>query len=344
MSPVARQDWDGRSVSGFESMQLSNLVENPTGAARMAALKRYHILDTDRDPVFDGITEIAAALLDAPIAVVNFIADDRQWFKAEIGIGQRELPLDVSICRIALPERGIFVVPDLACDGRFSRNPLVTAAEGLRFYAGTVLESEGVPIGTVCVLDTKPRPDGISDVQRRGLEALAVQAMAALERSAAAGHDRFKLALSEALLTGDDANDMMSVAARMIGEQLDVVQVGFGVVDDGGEYATVGQAWNDGRMPAFAGRWRLDDSAPTAWPCSMRAARWRSTTSTRKTAASVPWQRRPTYWRYGRLFASHSFARTRSLQSCSFTIPMRAPGGTTRSRWSRIVRPGCGVP
>ena len=249
-------------MSGFESMQLSNVVENPTGAARMAALKRYHILDTDRDAVFDGIAEIAAALLDAPIAVVNFIADDRQWFKAEIGIGQRELPLDVSICRIALPERGIFVVPDLACDGRFSRNPLVTAAEGLRFYAGTVLESEGVPIGTVCVLDTKPRPDGISDVQRRGLEALAVQAMAALERSAAAGHDRFKLALSEALLAGDDANDMMSVAARMIGEYLDVVQVGFGVVDDGGEYATVGQAWNNGRMPTFAGRWRLDDFGP----------------------------------------------------------------------------------
>ena len=109
------------------------------------------------------------------------------------------------------------------------------------------------------MLDTKPRPDGISDVQRRGLDALAVQAMAALERSAAAGRDRFKLALSEALLAGDDANDMMFVAARMIGEHLGVAQVGFGVVDNGGEYATVGQAWNDGRMPMFAGRWRLED-------------------------------------------------------------------------------------
>ena len=246
-------------MSSFAANQLCDVAENPQAAARMAVLKRYNILDTERDAVFDGIAELATALLAAPIAVVNFIADDRQWFKAEIGIGQRELPLDVSICRIALPERGIFVVPDLMRDERFACNPLVTAVEGLRFYAGMVLESDGVPIGTVCVLDTKPRPGGISDVQRRGLEALAVQAMAALERSAAAGRDRFKLALSEALLEQDDADDVMSVAARMIGEHLGVAQVGFGIVDSGGEHATVGQEWTDGRMPSISGRWRLDD-------------------------------------------------------------------------------------
>ena len=245
-------------MSGSKLLSPQAMID-PAVAARMAALERFHILDTERDAVFDGIAELAAVLLDTPIAVVNFIADDRQWFKAEIGIGQRELPLDVSICRVALPERGIFVVPDLMGDDRFSCNPLVTAVEGLRFYAGTVLESEGVPIGTVCVLDTKPRADGISDVQRRGLEALAVQAMAALERSAAAGRDRFKLSLSEALLAGDDADEMMSVAARMIGEYLGVAQVGFGIVEKDGEYGTVGQEWNDGRMPSIAGRWWLDD-------------------------------------------------------------------------------------
>jgi PAS domain S-box-containing protein len=247
-------------VSGFERSQSQ--LPDATAAARTAALQRYDILDTERDIVFDGIAELAAALLDAPIAVVNFIADDRQFFKAEIGIGQRELPLDVSICRIALPERGLFVVPDLMGDDRFSCNPLVTVAEGLRFYAGMVLESDGVPIGTVCVLDTKPRPGGISDVQRRGLEALAVQAMAALERSAAAGRDRFKLALSEALLMLADANQIMSFTARMLGEFLGVAQVGFGIVEEAQEYATVAQEWNDGRMPKFAGRWRLDDFGP----------------------------------------------------------------------------------
>ena len=246
-------------MSNFETPQAEI---DPTRAARMAMLKRFHILDTDRDMVFDGLAELAAALFDAPIAVVNFIADDRQWFKAEIGIGQRTLPLDVSICRIVLPERGVFVVPDLACDARFSGNPLVAVAEGLRFHAGVVLECDGVPFGTVCVLDHSPRPAGISDAQQRGLRALAVQVMAALERSAAAGRDRFKQAFSEALLARDDADDMMAVAARMIADHLGVAQVGFGVADQTQDFVTVAQEWNDGRMSSFAGHWRLDDFGP----------------------------------------------------------------------------------
>ena len=228
----------------------------------MAALKRYGILDTERDAVFDGIAELATALLDAPIAVVNFIADNRQWFKAEIGIGQRELPLDVSICRIALPERGIFVVPDLAADDRFSCNPLVTVAEGLRFYAGMVLESDGVPIGTVCVLDTKPRPDGISDVQRRGLEALGVQAMAALERSAAAGRDRFRLALAERLRDAGDATAMMAIATEALGTYLAVGQVGFAEVEDDQAHVQIHSDWNNGSIASVVGRWHIDDFGP----------------------------------------------------------------------------------
>ena len=247
-------------MSDFEPAQTQ--VFDPNAAARVEALKRFNILDTDRDAVFDGIAELAAALFDAPVVIVNFIADDRQWFKAEIGIGQRELPLDDSICLLALPERGIFVVPDLTRDARFANNPQVVAVGGARFYAGAVLESEGVPIGTVCVLDRKPRPEGITNVQRRGLEALAVQTMAALERSAIARRDRFRLSLSEALLAAEDANDIMSVAARMIGEYLGVAQVGFGIVEEGQEYATVAREWNDGRMPTFAGRWCLDDFGP----------------------------------------------------------------------------------
>ena len=79
--------------------------------ARLAALDRYAILDTGRESNFDDIAELAADILDAPIAVVNFIAADRQWFKAEKGIGQDSLPLDVSICRYAILQPGVFVVP-----------------------------------------------------------------------------------------------------------------------------------------------------------------------------------------------------------------------------------------
>ena len=238
------------------------VVVDTSAAARMAALKRYNILDTKRDAVFDGIAEIAAALLGAPIAVVNFIADDRQWFQAEIGIGQRELPLDVSICRVALPERGIFVVPDLAVDNRFSCNPLVTVAEGLRFYAGVVLESDGVPFGTVCVLDTIPRPNGISDTQRHGLEALGVQAMAALERSASAARDRFRLALSEQLRDAADGSAMMEAATEALGRYLGVAQVGFAEVEDDQAHVIIRRNWNDGRIPSVVGRWHIDDFGP----------------------------------------------------------------------------------
>jgi PAS domain S-box-containing protein len=151
-------------------------------AGRLAALDRYAVLDTPREPEFDDIVRLAADIFEAPIAVVNLIASGRQWFKAEVGIGADELPLDVSICAHAILQPGIFVVPDTTADHRFRANPLVTGAPGLRFYAGALLETpDGLPLGTVCVLDTAPRPDGITDRQRLTLEVLARQAMAQLE-------------------------------------------------------------------------------------------------------------------------------------------------------------------
>ncbi len=150
--------------------------------ARLEALDAYAILDTEREPAFDEIAALAADLFEAPIAVVNLIADGRQWFKAEVGIGQRELPLDVSICRHAILQPGVFVVPDLGADPRFATNPLVTATGGLRFYAGALLEtSNGLPLGTVCVLDREPRPGGLSERKRRLLKGLAAQVMAQLD-------------------------------------------------------------------------------------------------------------------------------------------------------------------
>jgi PAS domain S-box-containing protein len=162
-----------------------------TEADRLAALARYEILDTPREPEFDQIVRLAAEAFDAPIAVVNLIASGRQWFKAEIGIGARELPLEVSICAHAILQQGIFVVPDTTRDARFACNPLVTGEPKLRFYAGALLETaDGLPLGTICVLDTKPRPDGITDRQRTTLDLLSRQAMAYLElRRAVAERD-----------------------------------------------------------------------------------------------------------------------------------------------------------
>jgi PAS domain S-box-containing protein len=149
---------------------------------RVAALQRYAILDTPSEVQFDDIASLAADALSAPIAVVNFVSTDRQWFKAEIGIGQRELPIDVSICRHAVLQTDLFVVPDLRVDDRFRGNPLVDVQDGLRFYAGApLLTPDGLPIGTVCVLDRAPRPGGLNAAEARTLRVLARHVMAELE-------------------------------------------------------------------------------------------------------------------------------------------------------------------
>ncbi len=150
--------------------------------ARLAALDRYAILGSGRDAAFDDVVRLVADVFAAPIAVVNFLAADRQWFKAEVGIGTDTLPLDTSICRHAILQPGVFVVPDTREDARFVDNPLVSGDPFLRFYAGTVLESsDGLPIGTLCVLDTTPRPEGITEHQRFMLGLLARQVMTQLD-------------------------------------------------------------------------------------------------------------------------------------------------------------------
>lgn len=127
-------------------------------AERLRALDEYEILDTPVDPEFDAVTALASSICGTPISVVNFIADGRQWFKSEVGLGVRETPLAPSICAHAILQDELFIVKDTTADPRFADNPLVTGVPGLRFYAGTLLKSrDGLPLGTLCVLDTEPR-------------------------------------------------------------------------------------------------------------------------------------------------------------------------------------------
>ena len=137
---------------------------------RLRALDRYEILDTPVEQDFDAVTRLAASICDTPISVVNFIAEGRQWFKSEVGLGVRETPLEASFCAHAILQHELFVVPDATLEPRFADNPLVAGDPGLRFYAGALLESsEGLPLGTLCVLDTRPR-----ELEERQLDALRV--------------------------------------------------------------------------------------------------------------------------------------------------------------------------
>lgn len=126
--------------------------------ARIQALLDYKILDTSYESAFDGIVKLASTVCSTPIAVINFVDQNRQWFKAELGLGVRETPIDVSICRHAILEHDMMVITDTLQDDRTAGNPLACAAEkGLRFYAGALLKSGPHALGTLCVLDYQPR-------------------------------------------------------------------------------------------------------------------------------------------------------------------------------------------
>ena len=147
---------------------------------RFAALESYQILDTPREQDFDDLAQIASEVCGTPIAAVNIVSTSRQWFKAEVGLGVRETPLETSFCGHAILASDFMMVPDATKDARFDCNPLVTGEPGLRFYAGALLKTpEGLPIGTMCVLDYEPRQ--LDADQIRTLKLLARQAMTQIE-------------------------------------------------------------------------------------------------------------------------------------------------------------------
>lgn len=172
---------------------------HPQERQRLAALARYHILDTAPEPEFDDIAELVAAICETPIAVVNLIARGRQFFKAEVGLGVREMPLEPSICAHAILRDELMVIPDTRRDPRFVDNPLVTGDPPLRFYAGALLKSsEGLPLGTLCVLDHVPRQ--LSAGQLKSLQTLAQHVMHLLDmRLARQREAQLKHTLEESL-------------------------------------------------------------------------------------------------------------------------------------------------
>lgn len=153
---------------------------HPQQEARLDALRSYDILDTPRESSFDEIVALASALCEAPISVVNLIDASRQWFKAEVGLGVRETPIDTSICAHAILSTDFVEIPDTQADLRMADNPLCLGDHSLRFYAGVLLRTEkGLPLGTLCVLDYKPRR--LSALQRQALSVLGRQVMTQLD-------------------------------------------------------------------------------------------------------------------------------------------------------------------
>lgn len=134
---------------------VSRVVIDPD---RLAVLQGLDAVDTASDPDFDRITALAASIIEAPVALVTLVDINRQWFKARIGLDEKETPTSISFCAHAIAAGDDpMVVTDATLDPRFAGNPLVTGRQHIRFYAGVPMVVAGARIGTLCVLDREPR-------------------------------------------------------------------------------------------------------------------------------------------------------------------------------------------
>ena len=117
----------------------------PDEAQRLVSLHEYAVLDTPGEACFDDLTQLAALICEAPIALISLIDENRQWFKSRVGLDAAETTRDIAFCAHAIQQMELFIVPDATLDVRFADNPLVMGPLGIRFYAGAPLITHKVP-------------------------------------------------------------------------------------------------------------------------------------------------------------------------------------------------------
>lgn len=147
---------------------------------RLKVLWQYDVLDTVPEEVFDDLTDLAADICEAPMALISLVDEDRQWFKSKVGVSLQETSRDISFCAHALLGDDLLIVSDASKDPRFRDNPLVTGSQKIRFYAGAPLTTpDGHVLGTLCVLDKQPRK--LRPEQQQALRVLAHHVVSQLE-------------------------------------------------------------------------------------------------------------------------------------------------------------------
>ena len=189
----------------MSSKPLASIVP-PNEHERMAAVKRYHILDTPTDGAFDRVTAMAARRFGVPISIITIVDHDRIWFKSRYGVNVEQIGRDPGLCASAILRPDPHILPDASKDIRSLANPLVAGDFGLRFYAGVPLRtSDGYNLGTLCVIDKEPRP--IDEAHIEDLKDLASMVMDQLE---------FRLSAIKALVQADKALLQTKLLAREI--------------------------------------------------------------------------------------------------------------------------------
>jgi GAF domain-containing protein len=166
---------------------------------RLKVLWQYDILDTVPEEVFDDLAELAGHICEAPVALISLVDEKRQWFKSRVGTSVKETSRDISFCAHAILKDELFIVSDASKDPRFKNNPAVKGKMQIRFYAGAPLKSpDGYALGTLCVVDKKPRI--LSEEQKQALRILARNVETQLELR------RHAKELAEARKNGDRQN------------------------------------------------------------------------------------------------------------------------------------------
>lgn len=185
---------------------------HPQETLRMQALRELKILDTAAEAMFDDVVRLASDICGTPIALVSLVDEGRQWFKARIGVDASETPREMAFCAHAiLNVDDVLVVQNALEDQRFATNPLVTGAPDIRFYAGApIVLPNGMPIGTVCAIDRKPK--SLSSAQAEALKALARQVARMLEYRRAS-HERIAQIEQQLLDQSDEAQRWMAMGA-----------------------------------------------------------------------------------------------------------------------------------
>lgn len=246
---------------------MMNLDAAESARRRQEALADLLIMDTPSEQSFDDLAFIAAEACDVPIALITLLDADRQWFKARYGVKTSETPIEQSVCRLEI-ERGTFLdIADLTADERTRENPLVTKKRGFRSYAGApLILRSGIVVGRICVIDLKPRKDGLAESDKAMLEALARQASEQLElrRSAKLSHQLTGLQtalvdIGETIRRSQNTKEMASSTAAIVGQTLHASRVGFGVVDEASDTIDVLAEWTTAELGSLEGKHRLGD-------------------------------------------------------------------------------------
>lgn len=249
-------------------------IETTGSDRRFAAIRDYRLIEAIGDDAQEDLARLAAEICQAPVALVTLMAADRQWFVATVGTDLCGTSLDDAICTHALNADDIVVIPDLSVDPRTRDSAIVAGEPHVRFYAGVPLRiADGIPVGTLCVIDVVARPEGLSATQHDMLSRLARQAMTMLElRRLLAERDETlqRIVDAEAALTGKEQRWQ-----RLFENIGDGFALGEAIRDADGrvvdwQFVDANPAWfalsgvDRDRMLALTGR-QLDPAAPAEW-------------------------------------------------------------------------------